>query len=46
MFDAVMEAARNPLAFTGDKDAASALVDAITFWETHSSLSTPFPTRI
>lgn len=43
MYDAVMKAAANPAAFTGDKQAASELIEAITFWETHSSLSTPFP---
>jgi hypothetical protein len=43
MFDAVMEAARNPLAFTGEKEAATRLIEAITFWETHSTLSSPFP---
>jgi hypothetical protein len=42
-FDEVMEAASNPLAFTGDKNATSALIDAIAFWETRSTLSSPFP---
>lgn len=42
-FDAVMEAANDPKVFTGDEEAASKLVKALTHWETQSTLSTPFP---
>ncbi|WP_374030832.1 hypothetical protein [Bdellovibrio bacteriovorus] len=42
-FDAVLDAAKDPLAFTGDEKAATELMRAIAFWEMSSTLSTPYP---